>query len=88
MKYRISHPTKIVSGLVSLPASKSISNRVLIIKKLCKGGSQSKKKVKLRLDEPKVIYPNTRLVKKVFNWKPNTKFEIGLKKTINFYKNA
>lgn len=58
------------------------------IKKLCKGGSQSKKKVKLRLDEPKVIYPNTRLVKKVFNWKPNTKFEIGLKKTINFYKNA
>ena len=37
MKYKISHPTKIVSGLVSLPASKSISNRVLIIKKLCKG---------------------------------------------------
>ena len=44
------------------------------------------KKVKLRLDEPKIIYPNTRLVKKVFNWKPNTKFEIGLKKQLIFIK--
>lgn len=57
------------------------------IKKLCKGGVQSSKKIKLRIDEPKVIYPNTSLVKRVFNWKPRIKFTDGLKKTIDFFDN-
>ncbi len=57
------------------------------IKKLCKGGAQSSKKIKLRTDEPKIIYPNTSLVKKVFNWKPRIKFTNGLKKTIYFFEN-
>lgn len=35
MKYRISHPTKKLSGCVELTASKSISNRALIIQALC-----------------------------------------------------
>ena len=57
------------------------------IKKLCKGGAQSSKKIKLRTDEPKIIYPNISLVKKVFNWKPRIKFTNGLKKTIYFFEN-
>ncbi len=35
MNYKISHPTKIIKGEISLTASKSESNRVLIIKSLC-----------------------------------------------------
>jgi 3-phosphoshikimate 1-carboxyvinyltransferase len=36
MNYKISHPTKIVECEINLPASKSISNRLLIIQALCK----------------------------------------------------
>ena len=35
MNYKISHPTKVVECEIDLPASKSISNRLLIIKALC-----------------------------------------------------
>ena len=36
MNYKISHPTKVVVCEIDLPASKSISNRLLIIQALCK----------------------------------------------------
>jgi 3-phosphoshikimate 1-carboxyvinyltransferase len=36
MNYKVSHPTKIVNCKIDLPSSKSISNRLLIIKALCK----------------------------------------------------
>ena len=36
MNYKVSHPTKVVECEISLPSSKSISNRLLIIQALCK----------------------------------------------------
>ena len=36
MNYKIHHPTKVVECEIDLPASKSISNRLLIIRALCK----------------------------------------------------
>ena len=36
MNYLIEHPSKLAKGKVSLPASKSLSNRALIIQALCK----------------------------------------------------
>ena len=36
MNYKIHHPTKVVECEIDLPASKSISNRLLIIQALCK----------------------------------------------------
>ena len=36
MNYQISHPNGIIDGEITIPASKSISNRVLIIRELCK----------------------------------------------------
>ena len=36
MNYKIHHPTKVVECEIDLPSSKSISNRLLIIKALCK----------------------------------------------------
>lgn len=56
------------------------------IEKISQGGSQSLKKIDLRPDEPKKIYPSISRVRKIFNWRPKTKFEIGLKKTINSYR--
>ena len=31
------------------------------------------------------MFPSIKLVKKILNWKPKTKLEIGLKKTIKSY---
>ena len=42
--------------------------------------------VKLRKDEAKVIYPKITSVKRLLNWKPKTNFDVGLMKTIKFYK--
>ena len=36
MNYKISHPTNVVECEIDLPASKSISNRLIIIQALCK----------------------------------------------------
>ncbi len=58
------------------------------IEVMCNGGKQLNKKAKLRIDEPKVIFPDISLVKKVFNWKPKVTFKVGLKKTIEFYRNV
>ena len=33
------------------------------------------------------LYPNISLVKKIFNWKPNTGLRKGIKLTVNFYQN-
>ncbi|MEE2700145.1 MAG: 3-phosphoshikimate 1-carboxyvinyltransferase [Bacteroidota bacterium] len=42
MNYKVSHPTKVVECEIDLPSSKSISNRLLIIKTLCEGAFQIK----------------------------------------------
>tara|TARA_B100001250_G_scaffold303527_1_gene265237 strand:+ start:790 stop:1710 length:921 start_codon:yes stop_codon:yes gene_type:complete len=42
--------------------------------------------IKLRKDEPKIIYPDIKLAKKELNWKSRVKFESGLNKTIKYYK--
>ena len=43
-------------------------------------------KIKLRKDENTITYPDITKIKKTINWEPKIKFEIGLNKTINFYK--
>ena len=35
MNYKVSHPTKNINCEINLPSSKSISNRLLIIRSLC-----------------------------------------------------
>ena len=43
--------------------------------------------IKLRKGEPKIIYPNVRLAKKILKWRNKTTLKIGLNKTIIYYKN-
>jgi nucleoside-diphosphate-sugar epimerase len=44
--------------------------------------------IKLRNDEAKLIYPRITSVKRLLKWKPKTKFNTGLIKTINYYKKS
>ena len=41
----------------------------------------------MRKDEIMALYPNTNKTKKILNWRPKISLNIGLKKTIDFYKN-
>ena len=40
----------------------------------------------MRKDEPKVLFPVTKKIKKYYNWYPKIKLDLGLKKTIKFYE--
>ena len=62
-------------------------NIINAIKKKLKGGKPLFGKIKLRVDEPKIIYPDISLIKKTINWKPKTNFYNGLNQTIQYYKN-
>ncbi len=44
-------------------------------------------KILMRKDEVMALYPNTNKAKKILDWRPKISLNIGLKKTINFYKN-
>ena len=67
MNYKVSHPTKIVECEIDLPASKSISNRLLIIQAL------TKEKFKI---ENLSNSDDTKSLKKALNSKEN-KIDIG-----------
>jgi len=43
-------------------------------------------KVRFRKDEINKLYPNLNKAKKLINWAPKTDLNLGLKKTISFYK--
>ena len=60
-----------------------------IIEKICKstkGGKPDYGKIKLRKDEPLVLYPSILKAKKILKWKPKINFDKGLNKTIKYYK--
>ena len=43
-------------------------------------------KIRFRKDEINKLYPNIKKAKKLINWEPKTDLNLGLKKTILFYK--
>ena len=57
-----------------------------MINKKIKTGEPIFNKIKMRKEEQKTIYPNIQKIKKILNWKPKTKFNVGISKTIEFYK--
>lgn len=63
-----------------------IKKIILLIKKLCKGGNPKFNKIKMRENEPKILYANINKIKKLFNWKPRVEILEGLEKTIKYYK--
>jgi nucleoside-diphosphate-sugar epimerase len=70
---------------VGFGKSKKIKSIIKFINKKLKGGKPQYGKIRLRIDEPKVSYPNISLIKKTLNWQPKTPFLNGLKTTMSFY---
>ena len=65
---------------------KKIKNIIKQIKKITKGGYPEYGKIKFRKDEILKLYPSINNAKKILNWKPKIKFNLGLAKTIKYYK--
>jgi len=60
-----------------------------VINKICEllnSGKPQFGKIDLRKDEIMKLYPNILKAKKILNWMPKVKINLGLKKTINYYK--
>jgi nucleoside-diphosphate-sugar epimerase len=62
---------------------KKVINR---INNLIKKGKPNFGKIRLRKDEALSMYANIKKAKNQLNWKPKIEFNLGIKKTINYYK--
>ena len=65
---------------------KQIKKVIYIIKDLIKLGKPSFGKIMMRNDEINKLYPDIKKAKKKMDWMPKVKFNVGIEKTINFYK--
>ena len=79
---------KIKSGIFNVGFGKPISIKHVLktIEKRIKFGKVKYGKIKMRKDEPTVLFPKIRKIKKYYDWYPKTKLDLGLKKTIKFYE--
>lgn len=75
-------------GIYNVGSGKPFTVKQILekIKKLIKLGKINYNVVKMKKSETKKSYPNVKKIKKIFNWKPNTNLDVGLKKTIKFYE--
>ena len=74
--------------IINLGAGKPIMIKDIILK-ICKiigTGKPQFGKIKFRKDEIKNLYPSITKAKDILNWTPKVKINLGLKKTINYYK--
>ena len=79
---------KAVGEIINVGSGKKY-NVKKIIEKICKstkGGTPHYGKIKLRRDEPLILYPSILKAKKILKWKPKINFDRGLNKTIKYYK--
>ena len=40
----------------------------------------------MRKDEPKILVPSIKRIKKYYNWEPKINLETGLRRTIKYYE--
>ncbi len=65
---------------------KKIKYIINYIKNYLKKGKPQFGKIKMRKDESLELYPSIKEVTKIFKWKPKTELELGLNKTIKYFK--
>jgi len=63
-----------------------IRNIIELIKNKVKRGKPNYGEILLRGDEKIKTYPSIKKAKKIINWSPKITFNLGLNKTINYYK--
>ena len=81
---------KIDSGIYNVGYGKPIKVKDVVnkINLIIGTGKPNFGKIKMRKDEINSLYPNINKLKKNFKWTPKTNFNLGIKKTIKFYKNT
>lgn len=74
--------------IFNIGSSKPIEVKYVIgyISSLINKGKPNYGKLKMRNDEIKNLYPDTKTIKKILKWSPRVKFTIGIKRTIKYYK--
>ena len=76
--------------IINIGSGKPVRVRTLI-KKICLivgAGKPVFGKVKMRKDETMALYPNIYKAKKILEWKPKISLNVGLRRTIKYYKNG
>ena len=86
--YKCFRTKKILGKIINIGSGRLINIKNLIesIVRTIGKGKPNYGKIKLRADEPLISFPSTIRSRKYLGWKQKTSFEIGLKKTINYYK--
>ncbi len=77
-----------IGEIFNIGSGKPIKVKNLILK-ICKLIGRGKPKfgiIKFRKDEIKKLYPSIEKAKSILGWKPMVNINLGLKKTINYYK--
>jgi len=79
---------KSIGEIFNIGSGKPIMIRNIIYKihKIIKSGKPLFGKIKFRRDEIMKLYPNTSKIKRILSWKQKININVGLKKTILFYK--
>tara|TARA_B110000967_G_scaffold208178_1_gene259525 strand:- start:574 stop:939 length:366 start_codon:yes stop_codon:yes gene_type:complete len=80
---------KILGKIINIGSGRQTNIKILIkniINKI-KKGKPLFGLIKLRADEPIDSYPDLKNAKKYLKWKPRVKLELGLSKTIEYFKN-
>ena len=85
---RVLKKDKISGEIINIGHGKPVQKKKIIkqISKKIKLGQPKFGKIKLRKDEITKLYPNIAKAKKMLDWKPKIKLNLGLDKTINYYK--
>ncbi len=75
--------------ILNIGSGKPIKVKKIILKicKLIGRGRPQFGKIKFRKDEIKKLYPSIKKAKKILNWNSSVDINLGLKKTIRYYKN-
>ena len=76
--------------IINIGSNKPVRIKDLIIRicSLVGFGKPIFGKIKLRKDEIKFLYPNINKAYKILKWRPKISLNIGLKRTIKYFKNA
>ena len=81
-------PLKNNSNIFNVGSGKPIRVRDVInkINKIIKKGNPKYWSIKMRIEEIHNLYPDIKKISKKYNWKPKFELNLGLKRTINYYK--
>ena len=86
--FKVLNNKKSINQIYNIGFGKPLNVKFLILKiiNLCKGGKPSFGEIKLRKDESISSFPKINKAKTKLGWRPKINIEIGLKKTIKYFR--